>query len=317
MNSFENEIIAALKKYEYLADNVLNGDFSLADCKAVRNEEGVFDENFENRKRLIAVMTAIRPDAILENIVKRLFEAETESCRVNSFGGYDDALETLTAMLWEFNSDGRYNKLFEEAKNANFDCACGYEPYKKYSYERGTDFIKKLSAGDCANYLYFDLYMTDNIENILDIIEQEYSESFEELEKISYLNECLSRKSHNYKFRLMELDKALKSGADWDISSAYSGVINSIIDNDEKQAYNYFEKSLPYLFNIDEWYDCGLGFDFMEFAAVFIVKLPIHREKLWKDWEMYIKSNCEHSKVCTEAAKIMDVTDSLRPELKA
>ncbi len=317
MVNFENEIIAALKKYEYLADNALNGKFSRVSCKAVENEDGVFDGNWENRKRLVAVITSIRPDAVNENVVKNLFAAEVQSCRINSFGGYDDTLLTLTSMLWKFNTDGRYDKLFEEAKNANFDCECGYDPNKKIPYYQGIDFIKKLSPGDCANYLYFDLYDTDNIEKILDLIEQEYCDNIDELEKISYLNKCLSRKSHNYKLLLLKLENVLKDGTEWDISSAYSLVIDSIIETDTKQAYDHFEKALPYLFKVDEWYGCGLGREYVMFAADFIAMIPDLREKLWEKWGTYIISNCDNSslgKICSKAAEIMGCADI--PEIK-
>lgn len=305
-----NAIVEILKKYEFLADEVLNGDYSNVDFIAVHGEDGDYDRNYENRKRLVNLIPAIRQELIQESIIKRLFIAEIDSCRYSSFGGYDSTLETLTAMLWQFNDDKRYDGLFEEAKNANFDCLCGYRTEKgAYSYDLGIDFIKKMSPGDCLNYIYFDLYEVTNIEFYLDWVEQAYSDDIDELEKIKYINECLDRKSHNYKYHLIKLDNALHNNSEWDISASYNNVIDSIISVDMMKAYYYFEKAIPHLFLIDEWYECGLGRAFIMFAAIFIIDLPAYRSNLWADWKQYIiaylDDDSDIGNMCKKASEIV------------
>ena len=52
----------------------------------------------------------------------------------------------LTALLARHNEDGRYDELFLQAKNANFDCICGYDPGKK-----GPESLDQLDLTDCID----------------------------------------------------------------------------------------------------------------------------------------------------------------------
>ena len=61
-----------------------------------------------------------------EDIVKRLFEEELKDRETNSFQGIGSSLEILTYLLMKHNDKNKYDELFKRAKNANFDCACGY-----------------------------------------------------------------------------------------------------------------------------------------------------------------------------------------------
>lgn len=56
-----------------------------------------------------------------------MFEEELKDRETNSFQGIGACLEILTFLLMKYNGAHQYDALFERAKNANFDCACGYD----------------------------------------------------------------------------------------------------------------------------------------------------------------------------------------------
>lgn len=319
VNTYDT-VINFLKKYEYFADLALSGDYTNLVYKHSNNEKyGDYDENYINRKRLVAVMTTIRPDVICEEVVNTLFLAETESCHYSSFGGYDTVLETLTAMLWEYNDDGRYDKAFENAKNANFDCICGYEAEKNaYSYQVGTDFINEMSDIDGIEYLFYYLGIEDELTPYLDMIERKYYDDKNHLSKIRTINNQLGRKNHNYRFYQLELKEALKNNDSWKIAVVFQNLIDILINTDKAKAYELFKKAVPYLFLDKEWLECNLGRDYIIFAADFINNISSCRENLWREWKEYIITANEHifngneRKVLLDAAENMNDYDAVK-----
>lgn len=114
------------------ADHVrkyLSGDKADYVYSAQHSEEwGTFDKNYANRMRLCYALyydVCEVPDK--RSLVRELFIEELKDRESNSFQGIGDNLETLTGMLLELGEPPE-SELFERAKNANFDCACGYEP---------------------------------------------------------------------------------------------------------------------------------------------------------------------------------------------
>ena len=79
-----------------------------------------------------------------EDTIVYLFQEELKDRKSNSFQGIGNTLNVLTSILKRYNDDGRYNEMLEEAKNANFDCACGYD--KNYWID---DEIDSLDLMDC------------------------------------------------------------------------------------------------------------------------------------------------------------------------
>lgn len=80
----------------------------------------------------------------------------------NSFQGIGSGLRVLTALLGRYNGHGRYEELFRRAKNANFDCACGYDP------EDGVDEnFENNSLLDCI-YLCQEMDYKDVMAEMVD-----------------------------------------------------------------------------------------------------------------------------------------------------
>ena len=88
--------------------------------------QGTDDENYIDRLRLAYYLLYCHIDD--EEAVAFLFEEELKDREQNSFQGIGSTLQILTHLIRKYNGDGKYAGLLERAKNANFDCACGYDP---------------------------------------------------------------------------------------------------------------------------------------------------------------------------------------------
>lgn len=97
--------------------------------KAAHTEEsGTFDANYANRSRLCwALEYDVCEVPNKKELVRELFLEELKDRETNSFQEIGDNLETLTSLLLQLG-EPKDSELFTRAKNANFDCACGYEP---------------------------------------------------------------------------------------------------------------------------------------------------------------------------------------------
>lgn len=101
------------------------------------------DQNGLNRLRLACYLLFCQVDDL--PLAERLFEEELQDRRSDSFQGIGPRLAMLTALLARHNGDGRYDLLFRQAKNANFDCACGYDPALEVPGD-----LSALSLKDCV-----------------------------------------------------------------------------------------------------------------------------------------------------------------------
>ena len=87
---------------------------------------GTDDENYKNRLRLAYYFLYCHIED--EKAVVYLFREELKDRERNSFQGIGSTLQILTHLIRKYNADGKYADLLKRAKNANFDCACGYVP---------------------------------------------------------------------------------------------------------------------------------------------------------------------------------------------
>lgn len=116
----------AVEKQEGLYRQAQAGDLSRVAYRPYTHEHwGCQDAASQDRTRLACYLLFGGAEDLL--LAERLFEEELKDRQNNSFQGVGPCLEMLTALLARRNADGRYDELFRQAKNANFDCACGYD----------------------------------------------------------------------------------------------------------------------------------------------------------------------------------------------
>ncbi len=102
-------------------------------------EWGTDDQNYTNRLRLAYYLLYCHIED--EEAVAFLFGEELKDRERNSFQGIGSTLQILTHLIRTYNKDGKYAGLLERAKNANFDCACGYDPDGQMEEDLGSNSI--------------------------------------------------------------------------------------------------------------------------------------------------------------------------------
>lgn len=116
-------------------------------CKERNETYGDTDKNYTNRTRVCyGLMYGEYSSEIIEDAVRELFETEITSRENESFQGVGINIEMLTALLLKYNNTEN-EKLFERAKNANFDCFLGYN--KEYC-QKAFEPLDSFSFEDCV-----------------------------------------------------------------------------------------------------------------------------------------------------------------------
>ena len=90
-----------------------------------------------------------------EEAIAFLFGEELKDRERNSFQEIGSTLEILTHLIRKYNGDGKYTGLLERAKNANFDCACGYDPDGQMEDDLpGEDILERLQPYHRESFRY-------------------------------------------------------------------------------------------------------------------------------------------------------------------
>lgn len=199
---------------------------------------GTGDANYLNRMRLAYYLLYAQIDD--EDAIVYLFQEELKDRKTNSFQGIGNTLNVLTFLLKQYNTNNKYNYMFEEAKNANFDCACGYD--KEYWIDNKLD---SLNLMECI-YLSQDLEYRD----VMDILVGKWKESITEWNDINRntlirFNSFLGKEQENETIYKVLLDNAIISGKTYNIVSAYTTMIRFYIDSRQlKIATTYLIKMI-------------------------------------------------------------------------
>lgn len=127
--SYIEEFERVIFGYAEDVQRYLSGDKADYVYRAERSEDsGTFDKNYANRMRLCyALYYGVCEVRDKRALMRELFIEELKDRESNSFQGIGDNLEMLTSLLLELGEPPE-SEIFKRAKNANFDCACGYEP---------------------------------------------------------------------------------------------------------------------------------------------------------------------------------------------
>lgn len=116
-------------------------------CKERNETYGDTDKNYTNRTGVCyGLMYGGYSPEIIEDAVRELFETEITSRENESFQGIGINIEMLTALLLKYNNT-EDEKLFERAKNANYDCFLGYN---KECYQKAFEPLDSFDLEDCV-----------------------------------------------------------------------------------------------------------------------------------------------------------------------
>lgn len=179
---------------------------------------GTQDANYTNRMRLSYYLLYAHIDD--EAAITYLFEEELKDRETNSFQGIGQTISILTSLLREYNRNHTYDHLFERAKTANFDCACGYDANVQISRN-----IRSNDLMDCI-YLCQDMDYRDIMEPMVELWKESVSEWNDSSRRtlISF-HSFLGREEENETLYKEQLQEARQTGTMQEIIAVYVKLI--------------------------------------------------------------------------------------------
>lgn len=227
----QQEVYAALKE----------GDTSLVCYEEYKNGEwGTDDANYTNRLCLAYYLLYDRIDD--EDAVVYLFGEELKDRENNSFQGIGTTLQILTRLLKKYDGNHKYADLFQRAKNANFDCACGYDP------ENATvdDHFWNNSLLD-GIYLAQEMGYKDVMGDLVDEWKGEVAEwTGDNRRTLINFNIFLGREEENEKLYHEQLAEALsqREGKEGDVIAGYRDIIQYDLRIKDYEKASYYCKTV-------------------------------------------------------------------------
>lgn len=264
-----------IEKWGDLYRNVKDGnDTDVRYLKGRDPEWGTYDQHGTNRLRLTYYLFFEQIDD--EKTIEMLFREELSDRETNSFQGIGAALEFLTCLLRKYNTDNRYDGLFTRAKEANFDCACGYDKnveiscdLREYSVFDCISIAVSTEAFDCAEKLV-QLWK----DSVTDWTEKEYK-------RLISLNKQIHREADNEEALAFLLAAKRKTGKNRDVISAWNDLISyEMRFGTYEQAYRNFIEMRDHTL-LSEIYRINLFNRILENCLELATEYPEKAESLW------------------------------------
>ncbi|WP_157149981.1 hypothetical protein [Brachyspira sp. SAP_772] len=223
-----------------------------------------------------------------EDLLVFLFEEEIKDRQTNSYQGIGTSLEIMSFLFVKLYNDdinkllSKYAYLFDKAKNANFDCNCGYGvDYYNYYNER----LDQLNIDSIISY-FIDIDELRLCSKLVDIWKSNIKEwDKKNLNKLKYYEELIEDKESLLKTTKKLFEMAVEENeSNWDIVFALDTYLKSLIDNNKHDyAWQLISKYMNNIKNIqdDKFYNINLGRHIIERAAD--IMLNINNEKIEKE----------------------------------
>ena len=223
-----------------------------------------------------------------EDLLVFLFEEEIKDRQTNSYQGIGTSLEIMSFLFVKLYNGhinkllSKYKDLFYKAKNANFDCNCGYHVD---DYDYYNERLDELNLDSIISY-FIDIDESKLLSKLVDIWKSTVKEwDKKNLDKLKYYESLIEDKES-----LLETTKKLfemavqENESNWDIVSALNNYLKSLIDNNKYDyAWQLMTKYMNNIKNIqdDKFYNINLGRFIIERAAD--IMLNINNDKLEKE----------------------------------
>ncbi len=197
---------------------------------------GTQDANYQNRLRLAYYLLYEKVED--EEIIFWLFQEELKDREMNSFQGIGSTVEILTFLLQKYNVGQKYDAWFARVKNANFDCACGYDPALPVC-----ETLADNNLLDCV-YLCEELGYREVMETLVAWWKDSVTEwnDGNRADLIRFYS-FLGKDEENEVLYLEQLSSAERAGKTGDVVFAYNKLIRYDLDCGKYQdAHHYLDE---------------------------------------------------------------------------
>jgi hypothetical protein len=171
---YKNILTEMLGEFRAEIDGYRSGEKDRYFYKCKHTEEYAdIDENYGARGRLLYGLrfgAAEVGEPEREQMVRELFEQEIIAREKSSFQGIGANLELLSVLMEQYRKP-EDKPMYERAKNANFDCYCGFGIDESYAAQYPAD-IYEYSLVDSI-YLASELGMKEKLLRLVDIYKAE------------------------------------------------------------------------------------------------------------------------------------------------
>lgn len=299
IDNLRNKLLQQQCMYQAVKTNHMQ---SVSYQKSIDPTYGTYDKNYVNRLRLAYYM--LYEHIQDEPMIVYLFEEELKDRETNSFQGIGETLPVLTHLLKSLDIDHKYEALFKRAKNANFDCFCGYDENEKIDDEiHHHDLLDSIYL--CQKMKYDDL-----MDEFVEMWKQEITQwDNAKLDMLIRFYTYLGKESEKEQLYEKQLTSVLSTNDVWKILTAYSNLIKYHLENHHfETAYSYLItviETLPY----EDYKTIRLFDDLLECSLDLICQAPQNKDTLWTWAKPYTKGKTNmYGNLYTKAinaAKIM------------
>lgn len=203
-----NTLYEKLAEQQVVYHALKQGESSTVCYKEFQNGRwGIDDANYTNRLRLAYYLLYFHIED--EKIIAYLFEEELKDREHNSFQGIGSTLLVLTQLLKKYCINGTYADLLKRAKNANFDCACGYDA-------EGTAIDDKFSHNSLLDCIYLSKEM--QYIDVMRVLVEEWKQTVHNWDEshrrtLILFNQSLGQEAENETLYQQQLSETLAAAA--------------------------------------------------------------------------------------------------------
>lgn len=256
----------------------LAGDLTPYSCQMVQEESGLQDAHAAARLRLTLALQF--GEVREEGLIRTLLTEEIAAREQDPFQGIGPTLEILSGLLLAYGRS-EDEALFTRAKNANFDCFCGYTPGEP-------TYPQTIAEDDCEFWIELSTNLEEKalMDQLIDSWLAEQSTWRWDNAKIWRMYESWRHNDQGELMALRQLAELAQTLTPWDKCAAAKELAAKLISLGETaEAWQVLSAAAPLLEAANgQWYQLGLGRSWLENCMDIVLHSAseAHREAAWQ-----------------------------------
>ncbi|MEQ4691555.1 hypothetical protein [Providencia manganoxydans] len=322
INKYRQEVLKILK----------TGDLTpYTYCKAQHKDYGTYDANYDARHHIargLQFTPELDGQEGVEELIRNLLKEEIKDRETNSFQGIGSTVEILVQLLQAYGHDAD-QLLFEQVKEANFDCHCGFEAGQP---KRERDVYKLRDIQECIEILN-QLKEHEAMSALIDIWKEQQTQwNAQNLSTWRYMERDRGNTQGEIQALQMLTDLTIQNGSLWDKCSMLNALLEKLLEADcTDQAEKSMQQIIPLfecsIYEDQQWLQANLSKFILMNATKLVIQqhekalklndntqienLDFKNKQLWKWINPYLKNvikrDCPWNlyRIGAQAAQIM------------